>query len=564
MKESSLRLRYWRIVFFFGRVVAGFIGWEIVARRVGLGRLADRTRERRFRRAAARFRGLAISLGGLMIKLGQFLSSRLDVLPPSVTAELSGLQDEVPAEDFDALRNVATAELDGALAEHFAWFDEEPLAAASLGQAHRARLYDADAARVGFSDVVVKIQRPDIERVIEVDLAALRRVGRWLTRYRPLAARANVPALVEEFAHISLSEVEYRAEAASAERFAANFAANPRILVPRIVWELTTRRLLTMEDVSAIKIGDHAAITAAGIDRGEVATVLVESYLQQIFTDGFVHLDPHPGNLFVTPVEDAAPGDPPWKLTFIDFGMVEEVPGNLQEGLTEALIAVGLRDGVRAVRSMEILDVLLPGADMRLIERASTQVFDRFGGKSMDELARVSPEEMIEFAGQFRELLFELPFQVPENLLMLGRSVGILSGVATGLEPRFNVWAVLTPYAARLVSQEGGLSAERVLREAVSLGTVLLALPGRIDRVLGSAERGEFAVRTPRLSGQVERLQRTLRGTNGVLVFAALLLAGAMVLATEPVLGRWLMGLSAVPLLWAMFGGRGGPHRRLP
>ena len=109
MKESSLRLRYWRIVFFFGRVVAGFIGWEIVARRVGLGRLADRTRERRFRRAAARFRGLAISLGGLMIKLGQFLSSRLDVLPPSVTAELSGLQDEVPAEDFDALRNVAWA-----------------------------------------------------------------------------------------------------------------------------------------------------------------------------------------------------------------------------------------------------------------------------------------------------------------------------------------------------------------------------------------------------------------------------------------------------------------------
>ena len=556
MKESTLRLRYWRIVLFFGRVVFGFIAWEVVGPRLGLRRLAERTRERRLQRTAARFRVLAIALGGLMIKLGQFLSSRLDVLPRSITNELSGLQDEVPAEELDALLSVATAELGGPLSEHFAWFDEEPLAAASLGQAHRARLRDADADELGFRDVVVKIQRPHIQQVIEVDLAALRRVGRWLTRYRPIASRANVPGLVEEFAHTSLNEVEYLAEAANAERFAENFAADPRVKVPRIVWELTSRRVLTMEDVSAIKIADHAAITAAGIDRGQVATVLVESYLQQIFRDSFVHLDPHPGNLFVTPITDPAPGEPAWKLTFIDFGMMGEVPENLREGLTEALISVGLRDGARAVRSMEILNVILPGADMHLIERASTEVFARFGGMSMDELVNVPPEEMIEFAGQFRELVFELPFQVPEDMLMLGRSVGILSGVATGLEPSFNVWAVLTPYAATLVSGEGGLSVDRIVKEAADLGRALLALPGRVDRVLTSAERGELTVRTPRVAAQVERLNRTARGTNGVLVFAALLLAGAVALGTDPVLGRWLMGLSAAPLLWAMIAGR--------
>lgn len=556
MKESTLRLRYWRIVLFFGRVVFGFIAWEVVGPRLGLRRLAERTRERRLQRTAARFRVLAIALGGLMIKLGQFLSSRLDVLPRSITNELSGLQDEVPAEELDALLSVATAELGGPLSEHFAWFDEEPLAAASLGQAHRARLRDADADELGFRDVVVKIQRPHIQQVIEVDLAALRRVGRWLTRYRPIASRANVPGLIEEFAHTSLNEVEYLAEAANAERFAENFAADPRVKVPRIVWELTSRRVLTLEDVSAIKIADHAAITAAGIDRGQVATVLVESYLQQIFRDSFVHLDPHPGNLFVTPITDPAPGEPAWKLTFIDFGMMGEVPENLREGLTEALISVGLRDGARAVRSMEILNVILPGADMHLIERASTEVFARFGGMSMDELVNVPPEEMIEFAGQFRELVFELPFQVPEDMLMLGRSVGILSGVATGLEPSFNVWAVLTPYAATLVSGEGGLSVDRIVKEAADLGRALLALPGRVDRVLTSAERGELTVRTPRVAAQVERLNRTARGTNGVLVFAALLLAGAVALGTDPVLGRWLMGLSAAPLLWAMIAGR--------
>ena len=556
MKQSTLRLRYWRIVLFFGRVVFGFIAWEVVGPRLGLRRLAERTRERRLQRTAARFRVLAIALGGLMIKLGQFLSSRLDVLPRSITNELSGLQDEVPAEELDALLSVATAELGGPLSEHFAWFDEEPLAAASLGQAHRARLRDADADELGFRDVVVKIQRPHIQQVIEVDLAALRRVGRWLTRYRPIASRANVPGLVEEFAHTSLNEVEYLAEAANAERFAENFAADPRVKVPRIVWELTSRRVLTLEDVSAIKIADHAAITAAGIDRGQVATVLVESYLQQIFQDSFVHLDPHPGNLFVTPITDPAPGEPAWKLTFIDFGMMGEVPENLREGLTEALISVGLRDGARAVRSMEILNVILPGADMHLIERASTEVFARFGGMSMDELVNVPPEEMIEFARQFRELVFELPFQVPEDMLMLGRSVGILSGVATGLEPSFNVWAVLTPYAATLVSGEGGLSVDRIVKEAADLGRALLALPGRVDRVLTSAERGELTVRTPRVAAQVERLNRTARGTNGVLVFAALLLAGAVALGTDPVLGRWLMGLSAAPLLWAMIAGR--------
>ena len=556
MKQSTLRLRYWRIVLFFGRVVFGFIAWEVVGPRLGLRRLAERTRERRLQRAAARFRVLAIALGGLMIKLGQFLSSRLDVLPRSITNELSGLQDEVPAEELDALLSVATAELGGPVSEHFSWFDEQPLAAASLGQAHRARLRDADADELGFRDVVVKIQRPHIQQVIEVDLAALRRVGRWLTRYRPIASRANVPGLVEEFAHTSLNEVEYLAEAANAERFAENFAADPRVKVPRIVWELTSRRVLTMEDVSAIKIADHAAITAAGIDRGQVATVLVESYLQQIFRDSFVHLDPHPGNLFVTPITDPAPGEPAWKLTFIDFGMMGEVPENLREGLTEALISVGLRDGARAVRSMEILNVILPGADMHLIERASTEVFARFGGMSMDELVNVPPEEMIEFAGQFRELVFELPFQVPEDMLMLGRSVGILSGVATGLEPSFNVWAVLTPYAATLVSGEGGLSVDRIVKEAADLGRTLLALPGRVDRVLTSAERSELTVRTPRVAAQVERLNRTARGTNGVLVFAALLLAGAVALGTDPVLGRWLMGLSAAPLLWAMIAGR--------
>lgn len=220
MKRSTLRARYWRIVFFFARVTASFIAWEIVLRRLGLGRLSNRTRGRRNQRTAVRFRALAISMGGLMIKVGQFLSARLDVLPPEITAELSGLQDEVPPEELAAIQEVAHGELALPLSEHFAWFDTEPLAAASLGQVHRARLQDADAAELGFGDVVVKVQRPHIQQVIEVDLAALRRVGGWLSRYRPVADRADVRALVEEFAATTREEVDYLAEAGNAEAFA--------------------------------------------------------------------------------------------------------------------------------------------------------------------------------------------------------------------------------------------------------------------------------------------------------------------------------------------------------
>lgn len=546
LAASELRARYRRIVFFFGRVIAGFIFWEVVLRRVGLGGLAARTRADRGRKAAVRFRALAVSMGGLMIKVGQFLSARLDVLPREITRELSGLQDEVPPVDFPAIREVAQAELALPLADHFAWFDEEPLAAASLGQVHRARLREADAAEHGFSDVVVKVQRPHIQQVIEVDLSALRRVGGWMMRYRPIRQRADVRALVEEFAATTLLEVDYLAEAGHAEKFAENFAGDPRVRVPRVIWELSGRRVLTLQDVSAIKLGDHDAITAAGIDRADVARVLVDTYLQQIFVDGFFHADPHPGNLFVTPAPP--PAEPEWTLTFIDFGMVGEVPPDLRASLRELLIAVGLRDGARMVGALKRLDVLLPTADLALIEAATVQVFDRFGGLRMGELQQIDPEEMVRFGMQFRELLLDLPFQAPENLLMLGRSIGILSGIATGLDPDFDIWATLTPYANALLDDERQSLPRTITDEALTLGRLALGLPRRADRVLVQAERGELVVATPVLAAQVRRLERSVTRTNGVLIFAALLVAGAVLSASDPGLGRVLMALSGLPL----------------
>jgi len=565
MTASHLRARYRRIVWFFARVTLGFIVWEIVLPRLGLGGWSQRTRSERTRRIAVRFRALAVRMGGLMIKVGQFLSARLDVLPQEITDELAGLQDEVPPAPFAAIREVAERDLGQALLTHYEWFDETPLAAASLGQAHRARLREADAEELGFSDVVVKVQRPYIEQIVEVDLAALRRVGGWLARYKPVATRADVPALVEEFAATTTDEIDYLAEASNAETFQANFLGNAHVHVPRVAWELTTRRVLTLEDVTAIKLGDYEAITAAGIDRGEVAQVLLGTYMQQIFEDGFFHADPHPGNLFVTPVgEPGADGTRAWRLTFIDFGMVGRVPENLRTGLREALIAIGTQDGARLVKAFKTLDVLLASADIALIERASMAVFERFGGMSMSELREIDHAEMMRFGLQFRELMLNLPFQLPENLLLLGRSVAILSGMCAGLDPEFNAWGAITPYASKLIADEdGGSTWDTIVAEGTKIVQTLVALPGRVDRVLTTIERGELDVRMPLLELRVRRLERTVRSTVSALVFAALLLAGAVLYASEPVLARWLMAASVLPLLAALMGGRGGhPGRR--
>jgi len=564
MKASQLRARYWRIVFFFGRVTAGFIFWEILLRRIGLGRLAKRNRAERNRATAVRFRALAIRMGGLMIKVGQFLSARLDILPPEITDELSGLQDEVPAVSFAAIRVQAESELALTLMEHYESFDETPLAAASLGQVHRARLRPSDAAEAGFADVVVKVQRPHIEQVVDVDLSAIRRVGGWLQRYKPVSDRADVAALIEEFASTTLEEIDYLAEGANAETFAENFAGNPYVSVPRVVWELSTRRVLTLEDVSAIKLGDYDAITEAGIARSDVAATLADTYLKQIFEDGFFHADPHPGNLFVTPLEGVdADGDRNWKLTFIDFGMVGRVPENLRQGLREAVVAIGLQDGARLVGAFKTLDVLLPTADLKLIERASMAVFDRFGGMSMDQLKSIDHAEMASFGMQFSELMLNLPFQLPEDLLLLGRSIAILSGMCTGLDAEFNLWSSIAPYASSLISDEGGSTFDTILSEGTNILKTVVALPGRADRVLSQVERGELSVQTPMLDLRIRRLEKSVGRIATGLVFAALLIAGAILHASDPGLGNVLMGLSVLPLIALMMGGRGGhPGRR--
>ncbi|UCF61386.1 MAG: AarF/ABC1/UbiB kinase family protein [Anaerolineaceae bacterium] len=545
-----LRARYTRVTRFFATIVISVLFWDVILRRIGLRRLSRRTAERRYRNAAIRFRALATRLGGVWIKVGQFLSARLDILPETITSELAGLQDEVDPEPFEAMRKMVEEEFGISLEERFADFDPHPLASASLGQVHRARLPSGEA-------VVVKVQRPDIHDLIQVDLAALTRVIGWLKRYPPITRRANLDALMAEFSRTLWEEVDYLAEAENARRFGEMFRDDPKVRIPEVYGDYTTVRVLTLEDVYFTKITDYAAVEALGVELAEVAERLFHTYLWQIFVVGFFHADPHPGNLFVEPIEPDG-----WRLVFVDFGMVGQITPEMKQGMRDLVIAVGTRDMDRLMQSYQRLGFILPGADLERIRQAEAVLFDRVWGKSMRELVRTHPQEMRQFAKEFRDVMYEMPFQVPEDMIFLGRCVAILAGMCTGLDSEFNLFEGLQPFAEQLLSEEGGEWLNELFRILIEQARALSTLPTRMESTLEKIERGEILVTmkvTPDLEQQLKTLTRSIDRVVGAIFFAALSLIGSVLYVSgERLLGAVALGMALLLMGWVVLrGGRG-------
>lgn len=557
----AARARYRRIMRFAWRYMVQAWWFELFLPRVGLGGVTARGRSERMRRIARNFHDVAVELGGLMIKVGQFMSSRLDVLPPEITSELESLQDEVPPVDFDAIRALAEAELGRSLDRAFASVDPVPLAAASLGQAHRATLLETDADDTGFTGVVVKIQRPGIEDIVAVDLTALRRVARLMNRVRIVRQHVDLPGLIEEFAVTSLEEIDYIHEAANAARFAENFAGDPRVRVPEVAWERSTRRVLTLQDVSAIKINDHEALKAAGIDPSAVARVFADVMFDQMFAHGYFHADPHPGNLFVTPTPQAAEG-PGFELTFVDFGMMGQVPDRLRSGMRQLMIAVAGRDSKQLVGAIRDMGVLLPSADTGELENAMRELFSRFGGMAFSELQQVDVREFEDFAVEFGETMRSLPFQLPENFLLIIRAVSLTSGLCSSLDPAFNVWDAAEPYAQQLLREERGNLVQSVAKEVASVAGIVARLPRRVDDLVTKLDDGKLAVDMSSLDRRFARLERLARRGVWGAVFGSLLVGGALLYGSEAAWGTTLMLLSIPPGLAAIFSGVGrrGPR----
>jgi predicted unusual protein kinase regulating ubiquinone biosynthesis (AarF/ABC1/UbiB family) len=569
-KSLKMQWRFLRSIGFAAWIFAQILFWRVIVQRIAGKEFVDRGDKQRWRKWSRSFRHFAIDMGGLMIKLGQFISTRVDALPLEITEELVSLQDEVPSVPFEQIREVIERNL-GPISERYSWFNQEPVAAASLGQVHRARLLNGDR-------VVVKVQRPGIADIIYTDLAALAVVAKYAKKYPPIARRADTEKLTEEFGRVLLEELSYEHEAQNARQFAEMFKNNMGVYVPSIYAEHSTDHVLTIEDVTSIKINDYAALEAAGISRKAVAKRLMDTYLIQIFERHFFHADPHPGNLFVypLPVEEYKPGQRPFYLIFIDFGMTGQLTQKIVDGLIDTMAAVVSRDARKLIESYDRLGLLLPSADKKRLEEATTLVFDQVWGRSMAELGNMDYDQMAEMGKEFNDLIYEMPFQMPQDWVYLSRAVGILSGMCTDLDPTFNPWHEMQPYTQKLVAQTitgsngaGGLglpvlqglfsgtAAQTLLDVGQTIITRTIAPQSGSDALLQRLDRGDVQITvdpSSRYRYQLARLETQSRKTTRAILFGSLLVSSTLLYTsgsvTIAVVGYVLSGVAFLSMVF--------------
>jgi predicted unusual protein kinase regulating ubiquinone biosynthesis (AarF/ABC1/UbiB family) len=307
--------------------------------------------------------------------------------------------------------------------------------------------------------------------------------------------------------------------------------------------------VLTLRDVTAIKITDVAALDAAGIDPNAVAAELARVTFEQFFVHGFFHADPHPGNIFVTPSNTEGID---FQLTFIDFGMMGQISDLQRRRLQSFIFAVVARDVRAWVAATEDLGVLLPSADTVQLERAISELFKRFGGVGVAELTQTDPKELKEFALRFSDLVLALPFQLPENYLLLVRSISVISGVTSALNRNFNMWDAVDPFARSLLNGSANQSLNRIGQDVLGLFTTIARLPQRFESLASRIERGELVNRNPELEKRISRTDRSLRSLGSALIFGALLFAGITLRQQEDPLGNWLLLASVLPLVHAL------------
>ena len=384
----------------------------------------------RFRPPPEHLRLALEDLGTTFVKIGQILSTRGDILPPAYQAELARLQDGAPPEPAAAIRAVVAAELGRAVEEAFPSFCPEPLASASIGQAHAATTGDG-------MEVVVKVRRPAVVEQVERDLLLLERMAGWADRHSEHARRNDLVGLAHEFATTLRAELDYLREAANAERFAAAFTGDPGVHIPHVFRDLTTSRVLTLERIRGLKVTDDAGLAAAGVDRAELARRAATIEMKMVFEDGFFHADPHPGNFFI---------EPDGRIGLIDFGMVGTVDATTRLTLVKVMAALATRDGdglVDAFLDLGIAGTVVDRNDLRadLLALASTMLDHPLGEVSLAALLH----ELLAVVRSHR-------LRLPANLALLAKTIGMCEGVGAQLDPDFRLTAVLLPFVQRLLA----------------------------------------------------------------------------------------------------------------
>ncbi|MFM7635048.1 MAG: ABC1 kinase family protein, partial [Cyanobacteriota bacterium] len=417
------------------------IGLYLLA--VGLDWLTRRLQNQQHARARAREAAdLVASLGPAFIKAGQALSTRPDIVPPLLLEELAQLQDQLPGFDSALAMACIEEDLGASLETIYEQLDRQPISAASLGQVHKGVLK-------GGQKVAVKVQRPGLREQITLDLYIVRNIAAWLNRNIGLI-RSDLVALIDELGKRVFEEMDYFNEASNAEAFARLHAHNPRIAVPRIYRQATSRRVLTMEWIDGVKLTNLEAVRALGIDPDELVQLGVNCSLQQLLEHGFFHADPHPGNLLALP---------DGRLAYLDFGMMSEVSRESRTGLIQAVVHLVNRNFGKLSNDFVSLGFLAEDVNLEPIVPAFEQVF----GQALE--MGVSRMDFKAVTDDLSGVMYRFPFRVPPYYALIIRSLVTLEGIALSVDPDFKILGAAYPYFARRLMEDPDPQLRRSLRE---------------------------------------------------------------------------------------------------
>ncbi|NJK51113.1 AarF/ABC1/UbiB kinase family protein [Candidatus Gracilibacteria bacterium] len=478
-----------------------------------------------------------LELGPTFIKAGQLFSTRADLFPAEYVEELSKLQDQVPAFTYEQVASIIEADLGKSLNQLFRHFDPVPIAAASLGQVHKAQLHSGE-------EVVVKVQRPGLKKLFTIDLAILKKIAYYFQNHPKWGKGRDWLGIYEECCRILWLETDYLNEGRNADIFRRNFRTQTWVKVPKVYWRYTSPRVLTLEYVPGIKISHYEAIEAAGLDRKLLAKQGARAYLQQLLNDGFFHADPHPGNLAVSP--DGS-------LIFYDFGMMGEIKTNVREKLMQTLFGIAEKNADRVVASLIDLGALEPIGDMGAVRRSIQFMLDNFMDKPFEE------QSITDIGEDLYDIAYDQPFRFPATFTFVMRAFSTLEGVGKGLDPEFNFMEVAQPFAMQIMTNGNGKNGSTILdelgRQAAQVGSTALGLPRRIEDTIEKLERGDIKVRVRSSESDriLRRLSATQLGTNYTLFISTFILSGTLLFVYGHLkLAAIILCLALAPA-WALF-----------
>ncbi|WP_150309107.1 ABC1 kinase family protein [Planctomonas psychrotolerans] len=439
---------------------------------------------------AQRFRLALEDLGPTFIKLGQVLSTRSDLLPPDYLTELSKLQSNAVPIDSATVLQVIAEELGAPVDELFASFDREPLASASIGQAHAAVTLNGTA-------VVVKVRRPGAVSLINQDLEILQNLAAQASRRSELAHRYDVVGLASEFAHTLRAELDYLQEGRNAERFAEDFRTTDSLHIPRVFWDTTTSRVLTLERITGTRVDDVEALDAQGANRTAIVTLAVDLIAEMVFTHGFFHADPHPGNLFV---------ESDRRIGLIDFGMVGEIDDDLRAGISKLFVALASNDADRIGFALIGLSVTRVTPDRDGLRSDLVRFMALYRGRELGEV-RIGPLVTRAFG-----ILRDHHIQLQPQVILLLRMLLMVEGLGVRLDPQFSLGTALEPYARRMAEERFSPAqmAKRAAKASLAAAELSIELPDKLRRIFDLIDTNgvEVHLRAAELDPIVGRVER--------------------------------------------------------